>query len=272
MTDIKYTKKINKNIGIYAIINQVNGKMYVGQSSVLRNRKKRHFTDLRCNRHGMNCRKGKWIGQIDHLQKSFNKYGEQSFKWEVLEYCKKEKLTEREQFYMNKYNSTNPFCGYNISVKAGQGIMSPEGRERISQLTKGKKRPVDVMEKLRQANIGRKCSEETKERIRKANTGREKSKETREKMSKIMKGRIFSNKHKERISQALAGKKRPIELMKNIGQIQRKYKHLTKEWQGLRNQGLSYAKIGENYNIDATTINRYLSKYYPEEEIINVNA
>jgi len=54
--------------GIYKLVNTVTGQCYVGQSQRCRKRIKEHFRLLRNNKHSN-----------EHLQHSFNKYGENSF-------------------------------------------------------------------------------------------------------------------------------------------------------------------------------------------------
>ena len=58
---------------IYEIRNTQNDKVYIGQTWVPENRQRRHFSDLRCERH-----------DNPHLQKAFIKYGEENFKFNIL--------------------------------------------------------------------------------------------------------------------------------------------------------------------------------------------
>lgn len=60
--------------GIYQITNLVNFKQYIGSSKKLRSRKNSHFADLRKNSH-----------HNQHLQNAWNKYGEDNFKFIILE-------------------------------------------------------------------------------------------------------------------------------------------------------------------------------------------
>ena len=79
-------------VGIYAIKNKVSGKIYIGQSTNIENRWYKHKTSLRHNYHGNY-----------HLQCSWNKYGEDSFEFSVLEECEKDKLDEREIYWINYF-------------------------------------------------------------------------------------------------------------------------------------------------------------------------
>ena len=90
------------NCGIYYIQNTKNGKLYVGQSKRLNERRNRHFYQLRHNKH--------WNS---HLQNSFNKYGEENFRYGVIQYCNESELDELEIAYMKLFNVKKH--GFNIS-------------------------------------------------------------------------------------------------------------------------------------------------------------
>lgn len=95
---------MSKISGVYLLINILNNKVYVGSSLNINKRIKRHFNELRKNIH-YNL----------HLQNAFNKYGESSFKSEIIEKnILEENIIIKEQFYINKYDSHNFECGYNI--------------------------------------------------------------------------------------------------------------------------------------------------------------
>ena len=84
---------------IYAIENTVNNNIYIGSSVNFRNRKSEHMNDLRKNKHHSVA-----------LQRAFNKYGEPSFIFKILEVVANRKdLISREQHYLDsllpKYNT-----------------------------------------------------------------------------------------------------------------------------------------------------------------------
>ena len=93
--------------GIYSITNTTNGKCYVGSSiNVDRRMKCGHLHDLRHNKH-----------PNSHLQRSWNKYGEKAFKFELLEEVPKEMLVEVEQQYLDLAKIMQPLY-YNNNFDA----------------------------------------------------------------------------------------------------------------------------------------------------------
>lgn len=94
---------------IYKIINDINDKVYVGQTwKSLKERFQRH------------CSKADDPNNVMVIKKAIFKYGKEHFKivlLEEIEDCTQEKLNEREIFWIDYYDSYNK--GYN-STKGGQ--------------------------------------------------------------------------------------------------------------------------------------------------------
>lgn len=86
---------------IYKTTNKINGKIYVGQ----------HKTK--------NINDG-YIGSGLILNNARQKYGEENFKREILEFCTRDNLNEREIYWIEKLCARNPHIGYNIK-KGGSG-------------------------------------------------------------------------------------------------------------------------------------------------------
>ena len=100
--------------GIYRIRNIVNGKGYVGSSKDLVDRWDRHQFELDHNVH-----------HSEHLQYAWNKYGSKAFEFKILEIIKnptRKKLVNREQYWINKYDSANDEYGYNMYPEAGSSL------------------------------------------------------------------------------------------------------------------------------------------------------
>lgn len=98
---------LKTTVGIYQILNKVTFKCYVGST-------KRSFHD-RFKDHKRFLKQDKHPNK--HLQSAWNKYGEESFEFEILEVIDKslDKLyfLEQEQYWIVKFNSFNREFGYN---------------------------------------------------------------------------------------------------------------------------------------------------------------
>lgn len=103
---MEISKNLKGKMGIYKILNTVNGRMYVGSSKNLYNRGSDHLCELRGNRH-INKR----------LQNAYNKYGEDSFIFEAIEYIDNvEEQYVREQYWLDTFDCVKN--GYNINPDA----------------------------------------------------------------------------------------------------------------------------------------------------------
>jgi group I intron endonuclease len=112
--------------GIYKILNNINGKFYIGSAKSLSGRWRLHKSQLKNNKH-----------HSIYLQRSFNKYGYSSFSFEILEYCDVTFLIEREQVYLD---TLKPH--YNIAKIAGNCLgvkhTDPEANYRRGSWSRGK--------------------------------------------------------------------------------------------------------------------------------------
>ena len=82
-----------------------------------------------------------------HLQRAWNKYGEQVFLFRVLEGCLVEELDGRENFWIAELHVSERGVGYNMEeVARGTGPRSLETRRKISESKKGKVDPVKSAE------------------------------------------------------------------------------------------------------------------------------
>jgi group I intron endonuclease len=117
--------------GIYCLINDLNQKKYVGQTSkTFQQRFRKHCIALNNKRH-----------TNKYLQKDWELYGSTHFFMVVLEDCPKEKLDEREIYWIQYLHANEPEYGYNQCI-GGVG-------------TTGYKHSKEECFKLYQANSGR---------------------------------------------------------------------------------------------------------------------
>ena len=176
-----------KICGIYCIENLVNGKRYIGQSQDIECRWKCHKIELNKNRHH-NC----------HLQRAWNKYGQENFKFSILTLCTTEELDNKECYYIDLYKTTDLSFGYNLDSGGNLNkTHSKETRLKISLANSGerngmygkhhtaewKKYISENYSGVNSATYGMKHTDETKEKIRQKAIGRIISKETRKKLA-----------------------------------------------------------------------------------------
>ena len=195
--------------GIYKIENLVNGKSYIGQSSDINDRWRRHRSDLFRDGH-----------ENTHLQRAYNKYGEENFKYFILEeiedidspFLLKSILEEREQHYINLYDWDNlynmcPVSGSPLGIKR-----SLEFCKNMSERMKGENHPMYGIRGKDCHNYGKQHSEETKKKISEANKGKTRSEETKKKIGEAKKGnkyrlgKVNSFEHRRKIGLGNKGK------------------------------------------------------------------
>lgn len=96
-------KDLKNRAGVYQIRNLVNGKIYVGSSRNLKQRKTSHFSKLR-----------KQVHDNAHLQAAYNKYGKENFIFEILEFTSEQDAPTREAHYIATLGVLNSNIGYNL--------------------------------------------------------------------------------------------------------------------------------------------------------------
>lgn len=154
-------------IGIYKITSP-SGKIYIGQSTDIQRR-------ISAYKRMSN------VKSQPKLYNSFLKYGAKNHIYEIIELCEQDKLTERERYWQEYYNSVNKYTGLNC-MYANDGnsgyIFSEEVRIKMSESKKG-----------------RKFSEEHKRKISNALKGKKKSEAHLKKLSESRAGRLTGDKH-----------------------------------------------------------------------------
>lgn len=99
--------------GIYRITNTVNGKCYIGRTKCFYQRCNQYIQDF----HKRN------INHInDYMYKSMQKYGFENFTFRIIEICEVEYQQERENFWMDYFDSHNNRVGYNLRKDTDKGM------------------------------------------------------------------------------------------------------------------------------------------------------
>jgi group I intron endonuclease len=213
---------MSKICGIYKITNIVNNKCIIGQSVNIKTRWRDYKNKLRKNRH-----------YNVYLQRSWNKYGENNFKFEIILECPKKQISYEEIRLIKEYKSMNKKYGYNLTEGGEGGIPSQEIRKKMSEAKMGTKLSEETKRRMSFAAIGipkskehckrisiarkgmrfseetkrrmsKPKSEETKQKLREWNTGRKKSKETKQKIREALRGKKRTEKDKIKIREGWA--------------------------------------------------------------------
>ena len=131
--------KKSKSSGVYCITNLINNKQYIGQTYNLKYRWRTHRNSLKANRH-----------HNKHLQYAWNKYGEDSFKFDILEYCSVDLLDKREIYWIEFYNTIQK--GYNLA-EGGLGCRGYKHTEEELNKMRQIQKPKAVLQLDRNFNI-----------------------------------------------------------------------------------------------------------------------
>jgi group I intron endonuclease len=111
---------------IYKITNTVNSKIYIGKTIRIKDRWSKHLYFLR---------KGNHVNK--HLSAAFKMYGEEAFRFDIIEVCSPENLSEREIYWIGFYQSYRPANGYNKTMGGEGNSGTEETRLKISNSLRG---------------------------------------------------------------------------------------------------------------------------------------
>lgn len=158
---------MGKRIGVYQIINILNNHKYIGSSYDIFKRFSIHKNSLKKNKH-----------HSIYLQRAWDKYGEDAFKFEILEECSRDEKVKMEGQYFQIHNPE-----YNVS----KNPLAP---------MEGRKHSKETLSKMKSARrpkgkdawcFGKKATFKTREKMKLAHTGSTRNTETKIKMSKTAK-------------------------------------------------------------------------------------
>lgn len=156
---------------IYKITNEINDKIYIGQTIRTIDERWRHHVYYSLT--GLHKTK---------LARAIRKYGKESFKIEILE--ETEDLDKREIFYISFFKSD--LFGYNIKIGGNGGPHAESTKKKISKANRGRVWTGEMRHAMSEAikKWHKKrgfvpSSEETKKKISKGNMGRKMSDKTR---------------------------------------------------------------------------------------------
>lgn len=173
---------------IYTITNTINYKIYVGQTTVPKNRWAAHKCEARSNR----------IRYPIHF--AIQKYGEGNFQFTLVgAYLTQQEVDVAEVYWIEFFDSRNNQVGYNLAI-GGNGNSgwhhTKESKRKISQSNLGKEMPLHTQEwkdNMSAIMTGRNIT--WADKIGLAHRGMKHSTESKKKMSKSQKGNQAGEKH-----------------------------------------------------------------------------
>ena len=173
-------------MGIYAIVNKVNGKYYIGGTNNIHRRWWQHKYSLSIQKH-----------RSIYLQRAYNQYGIDNFEFKILDILlDKSEIPIRERYWFDVYKPYLRKNGYNVNpdpetwvgrhhtqetiakIKLSKQNISEETRMKMSASMKG--RPAHFKGKhhteyakqlMRERKLGKKLSDEHKEKLSESHWG-----------------------------------------------------------------------------------------------------
>ena len=263
--------------GVYQIRNIITDKVYVGSSIDIETRWRKHKELLNKKNH-----------HSPYLQNAWEKYGENSFVFEIIEEIYNEKeLIILEQKWIDEKVAYSRECGYNARRQADSplgtvwtkerkknlsdkisGVNHPfygkhltqEHRSKISSSNKGKtawnkgkktsQETIKHLQAARKSQISLPHSQKTKEKISLALLGHEVKRETRKKLSEANFGKTLSEETKKKIKESSIKNSPPKLSYEQVQEI--------KKLKGT----LSQTKIAELYGVSQSTISKIFLEAY----------
>lgn len=203
---------------IYRAINKINGKSYLGQTTI--------SLERRMSQHKREASKRLETKDTQTpFYNAINKYGWDAFEWEILMECDcQNQVDEREKYYINHYKENGGV--YNVKpggngtnhIKKNTRKHSPET---IAKMT-GQKRTPEQIQNIKDSCKNRKpISNETRVKMSESHKGKKLSNEHRQKLSISGKNRTLTPELKEKMAFGSRGKKRTDEHKKAISKAQK---------------------------------------------------
>ncbi|AII28127.1 homing endonuclease [Bacillus phage Bobb] len=207
-------------ICVYRIVNKQNGRMYIGSTTSV---------DKRFNRHKRELRRG--THHCTYLQRSWNKYGEENFSFEIVkQYDSEISAREEEQRFLeenydvlynvSRYSSGGDLISYHPNREAIVEKMTNSVRNRYSTMTVEERKLLHGHSGTSNPNFGRKHTEEARRKMSMANKGNQhakgskRTKEQKDALSKLASQRVgeknpfFGKKHSEETKRKIAETKK----------------------------------------------------------------
>jgi group I intron endonuclease len=204
--------------GVYRI--DIDRFFYYGSAaSSFINRRSGHLNKLRKNDHANR-----------HMQNAWNKYGEQSFRFSIVEECEPQRCLEVEQRYIAQFFGAENCMNLSPTAQNTLGVKySEESRRKLSECH-SKRVMKDSTRKLHSERMKSfKHSDEGKAKIAASNRRRKLSDESKRKIGEKNKGRVMSAESRKKMSIAKRGRRKSPETRARMVEAQRRRKEQRKQ-------------------------------------------
>lgn len=245
--------------GIYKITNTINNKSYFGQSIDCKKRLQEHRRKLKYNKH-----------ENQYLQNSYNKYGGNNFKYDIVLLCNIQDLDGHERYFIEVNKSDVKQNGYNIELGGNlKKQVSEETKKKISQAGKGRIVTEETRNKISKSTKGKIVSTTTRLKLSDANMGKIRTEETLKILSESHKGHKHTDEHKRKISESHKGKqgywlgktKSPESIKKFIKSVSGENHHFHgKKFTEQHKKKLSESRIGKYCGINNPSYGKVVSE------------
>lgn len=161
------------SVCVYKLICTANKRFYIGSAADFVQRKKRHLRDLRAGTH-INI----------FLQRTFDKYGEGTFKWKLINVNTLAEARALEQHYIDKHSQSKRCMNIGKSASGGDNLTRhPDKKAIVRKIAKTLRAKVAALSEAERKEkwgqpgalngmYGKTHTKEARARIRKANVGR----------------------------------------------------------------------------------------------------
>ena len=177
--------------GVYRIHCDVTLKNYIGSAAKCFLR--------RWNMHRHQLRAGKHHSSL--LQRAWNKYGEESFIFSIIEHCEPSACIEREQYHIDCFRAADRHFGFNVCPLARSNLGVKRSPQTIA-LIRLKRHTIESRKKMSDSHKGHKLSDETRVNMSKSRKGKKHRADSIEKM----RARVFTEEHRRNLSAARKGR------------------------------------------------------------------
>ena len=170
--------------GIYKIINNANGKIYIGQSLDVKDRIRHHRYLLNKGTHTNN-----------YLLNSYNLHGAECFSYEIIYTIEDRTITkeqiikilnDKEKYYIQKYHSFE--IGYNLTSGGENKIFSEASIKKMCESHKGYTPTLIQRQRISNRLKNRIISAEHRRKLSIANKGKKRTNAVKQKMSESRMG------------------------------------------------------------------------------------